>query len=331
MAYVITAKYADGLSLYRLSEILKRHQIVLSRQTLSESVLSVAHQIKPLIEHLKQQLLSGPLIHIDETQVQVLKEPGKSAQSRSYMWVQRGGLPDTPVIYFHYDPSRATGVAEKLLDGFQGAMMSDGYEPYRQVAADSSGIVHLCCFAHARRKFVEAKKAQPKGKSGRADKALAFINKLYAVETKCRDESSAVRYEQRQTDSAEILIEFKQWLDDTQQKVTAKNILGKAVNYTLKYWKELSRYIKNGAWPIDNNPAENAIRPFVIGRKAWLFSNSQRGATASANLYSLIETAKANHCEPYQYLSWMLNRSSTPPLEQIDDLMPWNMPDLSTR
>ena len=328
MAYVITAKYADGLPLYRLSEILKRHRIEISRQTLSESVLTVASKIQPLIDHMKQQLRSGPLIHIDETQVQVLKEPGKSPQSRSYMWVQRGGPPDTSVIHFHCDPSRAADVADKLLDGFTGVVMSDGYEPYRKVAANNSGIVHLCCFAHARRKFVEAKNAQPKGKSGRADKALAFISKLYAVETRCRDSSSAVRHASRQTHGADILKEFKQWLDDTQQKVAPKNTLGKAVNYTLKYWSELSRYVKNGAWPIDNNLAENAIRPFVIGRKAWLFSNSQRGATASANLYSLIETAKANHCEPYQYLSWMINRLPSTPVESIEDLAPWKMPAL---
>ena len=268
MAYVITAKYADGLPLYRLSEILKRHRIEMSRQTLSESVLTVAGKIKPLIDYMQQQLRAGPLIHIDETQVQVLKEPGKSPQSRSYMWVQRGGPPGTPVIHFHYDLSRSTDVAGKLLDGFTGVVMSDGYEPYRKVAADNSGIVHLCCFAHARRKFVEAKNAQPKGKSGRADKALAFISKLYAVETRCRASTSEERYESRQTDSVQVLNEFKQWLDDTQQKVAPKNILGKAVNYTLKYWSELSRYIENGAWPIDNNLAENAIRPFVIGRKA---------------------------------------------------------------
>ena len=137
----------------------------------------------------------------------------------------------------------------------------------RSMPADHSSNVLLCCFVHARRKFVEAKKAQPKRKSGRVDKALAFIRKLYAVETKCRDASSAVRYEQRQIDSAEILNEFKQWLNNTQQKVAPKNALGKAENYTLKYWKELSNYIKNGAWPIDNSLAEKAIRPFVIGRK----------------------------------------------------------------
>ena len=128
-----------------------------------------------------------------------------------------------------------------------------------------------------------------------------------------------------------LLKEFKQWLDETQQKVAPKNTLGKALNYTLKYWKELSGYIGNGDWPIDNNLAENAIRPFVIGRKAWLFSSSQRGARASANLYSLIETAKANHREPYQYLSWMLSQLPSTPSDSIEKLMPWNMPEAVNR
>jgi len=183
MAYIITAKYADGLPLYRLSEILKRHSIEMSRQTLSESVLAVASKLTPLISHMKQQLLSSELIYMDETRVQVLKEPGKSAQSQSYMWVQRGGPPDKPIIYFHYDPSRSTSVASRLLQGFSGTLMSDGYESYRKVAADES-FTHLCCWAHARRKFMDAKKAQLKGKSGRADKALTFIRKLYAAETR---------------------------------------------------------------------------------------------------------------------------------------------------
>lgn len=329
MAYVITSKYADGLPLYRLSEILKRHGIVMSRQTLSESVLSVASKVELLIDHMKQLLLSSHLIYMDETGVQVLNEPGKTAQSKSYMWVQRGGPPGKPVIYFHYNPSRATMVPKQLLDGFEGALMSDGYEPYRTVTAENR-LVHLCCWAHARRKFMEAKSAQPKGKSGRADVAIAFIAKLYRVETECKDLSSQDRYEHRQRRSKEILKEFTCWLDDKQQKVAPKNTLGKAVNYTLKYWKELSCYVDNGDWPIDNNLAENAIRPFVIGRKAWLFSNSQRGATASANLYSLIETAKANQCEPYHYLSWMLNKLPVTPIDKVDELMPWNMPTLST-
>ena len=191
MAYVITAKYADGLPSYRLSEILKRHRIEMSRQTLSESVLAVAGKIKPLIDHMKQQLQSGSLIHIDETQVQVLKEPGKPPQSRSYMWVQRGGPPDTPVIHFHYDPSRSADVAGKLLDGFTSTVMSDGYEPYRKVAADNSGIVHLCCLAHARRKLVEAKMLSLKVK------AVVLIRHLLSLASCMRWRRAAETHHQK--------------------------------------------------------------------------------------------------------------------------------------
>ena len=151
------------------------------------------------------------------------------------MWVQRGGPPDKPVIYFHYDSSRSASVASSLLQDFGGTVMSDGYEAYRQVAAQGS-FIHLCCWAHARRKFVDAKNAQPKGKSGRADKALAFIRKLYKVETECKEKPLLQRHEKRQAESKLVLAEFKAWLYDAQQKVAPKNTLGKAINYTLKYW-----------------------------------------------------------------------------------------------
>ena len=150
MAYVITAKYADGLPLYRLSHILKRYDVELARQTLSESVLTTAKKIEPLIEHLEQQLLSSALLYMDETRVQVLNEPDKSAQSQSYMWVRRGGPPETPIVHFHYDPGRSTAVAETLLSGFSGTLMSDGYRSYRNVS-QTLALVHLCCWAHVRR------------------------------------------------------------------------------------------------------------------------------------------------------------------------------------
>ncbi len=325
MAYVITSKYADGIPLYRLSGILERYHIDLSRQTLCESVLKVAQQITPLIEHLNQHLRGYPLMHMDETRVQVLKEPGKSAQSQSYMWVQRGGPPDKPGIVFNYEPSRSTQTANDLLEGFQGALMTDGYASYRTVA-QTKQLTHLCCWAHARRKFKDAKKVQPKGKTGKADMAINFIAKLYAVEKHSKDSDAASRHRLRQDKSTAILEQFHTWLEKAQQQVPPKTTLGKAINYTLEYWPELTRYTENGAWPIDNNAAENSIRPFVIGRKAWLFSNSQRGATGSANLYSLIETAKANGREPYRYLSWLFEKLPEANEGDIDSLMPWNAP-----
>lgn len=325
MAYVITSKYADGIPLYRLSGILERYHIDLSRQTLSESVLKVAEKIEPLMEHLRRHLLGYPLLYMDETPVQVLNEPGRTAQSQSYMWVQRGGPPDKPTVLFNYEPSRSGATAATLLSGYQGALMSDGYAVYRTVAKTNE-LTHLCCWAHARRKFKEAQKAQPKGKTGKADMAINFIAKLYAVEKQHKHNDAATRHHCRQEKSAATLERFHTWLLKTLQQVPPKTVLGKAVSYTLDYWQELTRYTENGEWPIDNNVAENAIRPFVIGRKNWLFSNSQRGAAGSANLYSLIETAKANGKEPYAYLSWLFTKLPDSTAEDIESLMPWNAP-----
>lgn len=325
LAYIITSKYADGLPLYRLSGILGRYGIELPRQTLSESVLKAAERIEPLIQVLEAQLMASPLQHMDETRVQVLNEPGKKAESQSYMWVQRGGLADKQLIRFYYDPGRGADTAGQLLAGYGGALMTDGYQPYRQVAEEKK-LIHLCCWAHARRKFIDAQKAQPKGKTGKADMAISFIAKLYAVEKQHKGSDDQARLSARQLKSKVILGKLHAWLEKTQRNTPPKTALGKAISYTLSYWKELSRYVEDGSWPIDNNAAENAIRPFVIGRKAWLFSNSQRGARASANLYSLIETAKANGREPYQYLCWLFERLPTAMPDDMESLMPWHAP-----
>ena len=325
MAYIITSKYADGLPLYRLSEILKRYDVDMPRQTLSASVLRTAELIEPMIGYMQQQLRSGAVLHMDETRVQVLKEPGRSAQSQSYMWVQGGGPPDNPIVHFTYEPSRAASVPAQLLSGYEGVLMTDGYQPYRQVAAKQQ-LIHLCCWAHVRRKFKEAVKAQPKGKTGKADMGLNFIAKLYGIEKRERASDAATRQRMRVKHALPTLKQFKQWLEKTKLQVPPKSATGKAVNYALEYWVELNRYTENGAWPIDNNPAENAIRPFVIGRKNWLFSDSQRGAKASANLYSLIETAKMNDREPYRYLCWLFARLPTADLNDYKSLMPWRMP-----
>ncbi len=166
MAYIITSKYADGLPLYRLSGILNRYGIDMSRQTLSESVLQVAEKISPLTDYLRQQLMGGPLIFMDETRVQVLNEPDKTPQSQSYMWVQRGGPPNQPIVQFHYDPGRSADTAKGLLKGFEGTLMSDGYQPYR-IVAKRQDLNHLCCWAHSRRKFIEAQKPSPKAKQAK--------------------------------------------------------------------------------------------------------------------------------------------------------------------
>ncbi len=294
LAYVIINKYQDGLPLYRLSNIFQRMDIDLSRQTLSGWMINAAQRLQPVTQHLQKTLLQSSLIHLDETRVQVLREPDKAAQSQSYMWVQKSRESGKSIVLFHYDSSRSGQVPLRLLDDYRGALMTDGYEGYNAVVSKNK-LTHLCCMAHARRKFVDAKKALPaKTKSGKIDVGISVFAKLYAIEQQHKNSDSETRYHARQQHSLPLLLQFKNWLDQTQANVLPKGKLGEAMAYAQKYWRKLTRYVENGDWPIDNNAAENAIRPFVIGRKNWLFSNTVKGADASATLYSLIETAKAN-------------------------------------
>ncbi|WP_370692695.1 IS66 family transposase [Pseudomonas sp.] len=324
LAMLLTTKYADGIPLYRFEKMLSRHGIDIPRQTLARWVIQSGAHLQPLLNLMRDKLLDSRVIHCDETRVQVLKEPGRDPSSQSWMWVQTGGPPDKPVILFDYTTSRAQGIPLRLLAGYRGYLMTDYYAGYNAVAAQA-GVERLACWAHARRKFVEAQKVQPKGKTGRADVALNLINKLYIIERDLKDASVEQRHQGRQQHSQPILAQLQSWLEKTQPQVTAQNALGKALSYLASNWSRLVRYIEGGHLPIDNNAAERAIRPFVIGRKNWLFSDTPKGATASAQIYSLIETAKANGQEPYAWLRHVLER--LPLVNSIEDyeaLLPWN-------
>lgn len=202
--------------------------------------------------------------------------------------------------------------------------MTDDYAGYNAVAAQE-GIERLACWAHAGRKFVEAQKVQPKGKTGRADMALILINKLYGIERDLKEANDSERLTTRPQRSQPLLAQLKAWLDKTQPQVAGQTALGKAVNSLASNRNKLVRYVEGGHLPIDNNRAENAIRPFVIGRKNWLFRDTPKGATASAQIYSLIETAKANEQEPYAWLRYILERLPTARnVEDYEALLPWN-------
>jgi transposase len=326
LAMLLSTKFVDGTPLYRFEKVLNRHGIDIPRQTLARWVIQCGAHLQPLLNLMRDWLLEGPVIHCDETRVQVLKEPGRDPSSQSWMWVQTGGPPDRPVILFDYTTSRAQDVPLRLLAGYRGYLMTDDYAGYNAVAAQA-GVERLACLAHARRKFIEAQKVQPKGKTGRADVALNLINKLYGIERELKDASAEQRHQGRQQHSLPILAQLKTWLETTQPQVTRQNALGKAVNYLAHNWSRLARYVEGGHLPIDNNAAERAIRPFVIGRKNWLFSDTPKGATASAQIYSLIETAKANGQEPYAYLRHILERLPlAKSVEDYEALLPWNCP-----
>ncbi|MCZ6803624.1 MAG: IS66 family transposase [Proteobacteria bacterium] len=329
LAHVTVSKYADGLPLYRQEKQWQRLGIELGRGTLSNWMVGVGILVQPLINLLREALLANGYIQMDETPLQVLNEPGKTPQSQSYMWVQRGGPPGQTIVLFEYDPTRSGSVPVRLLDGFEGYLQTDGYEGYGAVCRQD-GITQLGCMAHARRKFDEAIKAQGKKKlnsnGNKATKGLNFIGKLYAIERAIKDSTLEERYQARQEQTKPIIEEMKNWLETSLEQVPPQSAIGKAIYYTHRQWPKLIRYLDDGQLHIDNNLIENAIRPFALGRKNWLFSNTQNGAKASAHLYSLVETAKDNGLEPYHYLRHVyreLPKAQT--LEDIEALLPANI------
>lgn len=325
LAMLLVTKYVDGLPLARFEYVLARAGVLVPRQTLARWVIGTAQALQPIANLMRDVLLGHDVIHMDETPVQVLKEPGRAATSKSQMWVQRGGPPGKPVILFEYDPSRAQAVPLRLLEGWKGHLMADGLESYGAIAF-CEGVTRLGCWAHARRRFVDASKVLPAGKRGRAHEALALISKLYAIERDCRELNDTERLAQRQSQSRAVIDELRRWLDQMLSTVPPTSVLGGALGYLHRQWPRLIPYLARGDLPIDNNPAENAIRPFVVGRKAWLFSDTQAGARASALIYSLVETAKANGMEPYLWLRNALRALPTATtVEHFETLLPWNL------
>ncbi|HSH47423.1 MAG TPA: IS66 family transposase [Halomonas sp.] len=336
IAQVVTHKFIDGLPLYRQEAIFSREGIDLSRQTMSGWMLALAEPLAPLMAALRRELLSGPVMQIDETPLQVLREPDREATQTSYMWVYRGGPPSQPVIWFQYAASRAAEVPHDFLfadeappeappDGAASApcfyLQSDGYSAYHVLARHDAVRGHMACWAHVRRGFVDAAKARQR--TGAAHQMVAMIGKLYQVERELKELTPDERREARQERARPILDRIKGWLDSKAEKALPKGKLGEAIRYTLNLWPQLTTYLEDGHLAIDNNLTENAIRPFVIGRKGWLFAGSPKGADASAMLYTLVETAKANGLDPHTYLTHIfehLPRATTP--DAVRSLLP---------
>lgn len=329
MAHILTAKFVDSLPFYRQERQFTRLGADIHRATMCRWAMRVAEACIPLKNLLRQEILSGPLINADETTVQVLKEPGRAANSKSYMWVFRGGSNHAPSFYFHYHKTRAGSVPAEFLDGYQGVVQSDGYVAYDFLDAKQD-ITHLGCLAHARRKFMEAQKARGKNskKTGGPDVALQYINDLYRIEKRAKKQNSAPEelLDLRLREAKPILDKLHAWLVKKSAHLVPKSLLGKAIIYTLNQWQRLSGYIEFPFATPDNNLAENAIRPFCVGRKNWLFAGTPAGAEASATIYSLVESAKANMFEPYKYLRYIFEK--LPFAVTVDDykmLMPSNL------
>lgn len=330
LATCITWKYQDALPLYRQEQIFLRHGIDISRATLSRWIIEVATRCKPLIVRLKAHLMRGLLINMDETPVQVHLEEGRADTTTSYMWVARGGPPGQPVLIYIYKPTRNADLVRLLLKDYQGVLQTDGYPGYdaalKDLNAQGEVIVHVGCMVHARREFFNAQKAGSQQEG--ATKAIRVFKQLYDIERECDkrglegEEKTAFRRE----NALPILKAFKAWLEEQRPLVLPQSLLGEAISYTLNQWSKLVRYIDYPFVPLDNNIAENAIRPFVIGRKNWLFSGSPDGAESSAALYSLIETAKANRHEPFHYLYYLFSKLPEATTESdFDALLPFNV------
>ena len=286
-------------------------------------MIRVGDVLTPLIDQMREDLNHSRVIQMDETPVQVLKEPGQAPQSKSYMWVSMSGAYDPAIVLYDYDPSRSSAVPERLRAGYQGSLVTDGYKGYLSVTGQD-GITGIGCWAHVRRKFDEALKVQGKLKTGKAQYALNEIRKLYGIERQLQDKPPDAKHSMRQARAGPILHKFRDWLDKSLGQVPPKTVLGKALRYTDAEWPRLIRYVDDGEIPIDNNRCENAIRPFVVGRKNWLFSDSQQGARASAAIYSLIETAKHNDREPFEYLEYVLTALPEVAADELHELLPYN-------
>lgn len=324
LSQIITGKFQYSLPLYRQEAMFKQYGIELSRRTMSDWMKKCAEALQPLYDRLHSILLEQPVIQADETTLNVIKE----ARSKCYMWVYCTGkdAPDKQspipnIVLYDFQPTRRSQCAIDFLQGFDGYLNVDGYQAYESTNAILAG-----CWAHARRKFIEAEKAMPKGKSGKATMAISHIKKLYAIETLAQQADNAeAAFKIRQEQAPEVLANYKAWLEKSAQQVPPKSLLGKAIQYNLNQWDKLTVYLTDGRINIDNNRAERAIKPFVIGRKNWLFANTGNGAKSSAILYSLIETAKANGLIPYDYLVRLFEElPRRKENDGIDDLLPWN-------
>jgi len=321
-AHVMCQKFVMGSPLYRQEQDWDRNGILLSRQTMSNWLIRCSEDwLEPIYERMKANLLTHKVLHGDETTLQVLREPGKTAQSKSYMWLYRtSGDTETPIVLYEYQPSRRHEHPEAFLKGFSGYLHADGYDGYHKLPEN---IVIVGCWSHMRRKFDEALKSVSE-KDRDASKAMPgkrYCDKLFEFERAFANLSPNERYRKRQEFSQPLLDEFYTWVNSLNDP--PKTGLGKAKHYALSQRKYLERYLLDGRLEISNNRAERSIKPFVIGRKNWLFANTIKGAKASSVIYSIIETAKENRLKPFEYLTFLFKSLPNATTGALVGLLPW--------
>jgi transposase len=308
IAHIAVQKFMMASPLYRQEQEWKQNGILLSRQTMSNWLIKACEEwLTPIYEEMKQRLCEHEVLHGDETVLQVLKEPGKAAQTKSYMWLYRtSGEAKHQIVIYDYQPDRRYIHPANFLKGFRGYLHADGYEGYHKLPEN---IIVVGCLAHLRRKFFDALKTLPKDKQpeSNAAKAVAYCDRLFHLEKQFARLSPDDRLKERTRLSRPVFDEFYNWIYSLNALPTT--LLGKAVHYARSQQKYLERYLLDGRLEISNNRAERSIKPFVIGRKNWLFANTPNGARASAVYYSLIVTAKENGLNPYEYLTWIFRNA----------------------
>jgi len=333
MAHILIAKFCDHLPYHRQEVGFRRIGVELSRQTMSNWTITMAQQLEPLILEIEKHILQEPVIQMDETPVKVLEMADKPEGGKGYMWLMRGGGTGPPgkvAVRYRFAPTRGSVHAKFYLDRFQGSFVQcDGYQAYDTALKGNKDITQVGCWAHARRKFFDANKAS---KSALMKDAIGRIQKLYELEKMVRKKAKndglddAGLTQEREAILKPFLENQKKWFFEMAPRVLPESPAGKAFAYTLGQWDKLDKFWMHPQLTPDNNLAENSIRPFVLGRKNWLFHGNEKGAEASCRIFTLIETAKTNGIEPFAYMSDLLNK--LPETRSTGDwkaLLPWNL------
>ena len=321
-AWLLIQKYLDHLPLYRIEKISERHGVRIARSTLAQWVGQLGVSLQPLVDRLAEVLKQGTVLHADETPVQQL-DPGKGKTKRAYMWAYRSNdLEGAPrIVVFDYQISRSGQHARNFLQDWRGHLMVDDYAGYKALV--QQGVTELACLAHCRRKFFDLHAA---GGHPVAAEALRRIGELYAIEAQSHDETVPARLARRQQEALPRLLALREWLIAQRLKTANGSGLARAIDYSLKRWPALIRYVDSGHLPIDNNLVENAIRPITLGRRNWLFTGSERAGRRAAAIQSLLATAKLNGLEPYAWLKETLEKLPAWPYSRIDELLPLQAP-----
>jgi len=332
LATIAVEKFEDAMPLERqVKKYKKRFGVDFTSTTFSSWMIRASQlRLEPIITRLRELQMSAGYIHADETTLQVLNESGKTAKQKSYIWLSIATInTSNAIVLMKYSSNRNEKTAEHLFKGFSGYLQTDGYPGYN-IVANREDVAQLGCWAHARRRFADIIKS---GASNTKSKALskelvAMVAQLYKIEKEIKDDPPDKKKERREKESVLILDEIELWCDTHFLHAHAiGGSIARAFTYLKNQFPKLKIYVEDGKLDIDNNMAENHVRPIALGRKNWLFATSTKGADALCNWYSIIETAKANNLDAFAYLTYLLTELPIYQAEgkSIDELLPWNV------